>query len=308
MNEKEKELYDKIKWKHTNPTETLIKALKDINFGKNAVLLSIGTNDYETEKVLSENFENNEFIIATDVREKDADIVVNNHLLVLKESIDAENFTIDDFNKFFGNDNYKHKYGKPYVIYDRLSALWYSLYKGKTHLTKNILDNYIGILGDNGYLITDCYEHSEFINYIHNLCNFFIAKKYQKSTYELFKYYIGNIDLFIDKRVDDDKNKLNNLMIICKNNLLSLADIIGKISITGSPAIRDMIIQLKYCLIFTFPLIYIIDLLILQFIKILNIVRFDYNNMFLLSFFIYLILSIWCLVFTFNSLVKEIRN
>lgn len=115
------------------------KALKEINFGKNAVLLSIGANDYETEKAVSESFENNELIIATDIRGYDTDIPVNSHLLVLKEKIDAENFTINDFNNLFGNDNYKYKHGKPYVIYDRLSALWYSLYKGKTHITKKIL-------------------------------------------------------------------------------------------------------------------------------------------------------------------------
>ena len=46
MNKREKELYGKKQWKHTNPIETLNKALEDINFGKNAVLLSIGANDY----------------------------------------------------------------------------------------------------------------------------------------------------------------------------------------------------------------------------------------------------------------------
>ena len=90
MNKREKELYGKKQWKHTNPIETLNKALEDINFGKNGVLLSIGANDYEIEKDVSDRFTNNELIIATDVRGKDADIVVNNHLLVLKNKIDAE--------------------------------------------------------------------------------------------------------------------------------------------------------------------------------------------------------------------------
>ena len=93
-------------------------------------MLSIGTNNYETEKEVSESFENNELIIATDIRGYDTDILVNRHLLVLKDKIDAEYFVINDFNIFFGNDNYKYKYDKPYVVYDRLSALWYSLYNG----------------------------------------------------------------------------------------------------------------------------------------------------------------------------------
>lgn len=38
MNKREKELYGKKQWKHTNPIETLNKALKDINFSKNGVM------------------------------------------------------------------------------------------------------------------------------------------------------------------------------------------------------------------------------------------------------------------------------
>lgn len=101
INKREKELYDKKQWKYTNPIEALKKALKEINFGKNAVLLSIGANDYETEKAVSESFENNELIIATDIRGYETDIPVNRHLLVLKDKIDAEYFTINDFNIFF---------------------------------------------------------------------------------------------------------------------------------------------------------------------------------------------------------------
>lgn len=115
MNKREKELYGKKQWKHTNPIETLNKALEDINFGKNGVLLSIGANDYETEKAVSKSFKNNELIIATDVRGYNADMLVNSHLLVLKDKIDAELFTIDDFNKFIGNNNYTNRQRNPYV-------------------------------------------------------------------------------------------------------------------------------------------------------------------------------------------------
>ena len=298
INKKEKELYDKKKWKHTNPIDTLKKALKDINFGKNSVLLSIGANDYETEKEISKSFENNELIIATDVRGKDTDIVVNNHLLVLKDKIDAEYFTINDFNNLFDNDNYKHKHGKPYVIYDRLSALWYSLYKGKTHITKKILDNYIGVLDDNGYLITDCYEHREFINFVQSLYNHYYKKKYQKSTYELFKYYIDNIELFVDKKFDDDKNKLNHLMAISKRNILSISNIISKIDIVGSPVIEELMNELKYTLIILSPLILLLDYLIMYFIKLINCF-----NTFMSSFSIYILLTIIC--FCYLSAMKR---
>lgn len=303
MNKREKELYGKKQWKHTNPIETLNKSLEDINFGKNGVLLSIGANDYETEKVVSKSFKNNELIIATDVRGYNADMLVNSHLLVLKDKIDAELFTIDDFNKFIGNNNYTNRQRNPYVVYDRLSALWYSLYKGKTHITKKILDNYIEILSDGGYLITDCYEHREFINFVQSLYNHYFEKKYQKSTYELFKYYIDNIDLFVDKKFDEDKNKLNHLMVISKNNILSLSNEISKIDIVGSPVIEELMNELKFSLIILSPLIFLLDYLIMYFIKLINCF-----NPFMSSFSLYILLTVICFYYlrTMKRRIKEL--
>lgn len=307
MNKREKELYDKKKWKHTNPTDTLIKALKGIDFDKNGVILSIGANDYETEKELSERFTNNELIIATDVRGYDSNHIVNDHLFVLKDKIDAEAFTIDDYSKYFNNKNYKYKHGKPYIIYDRLSALWYSLYKGKTHITKKILDNYISLLDDNGYLITDFYENSDFINYIHDNINLF-NKKYQNSTYELFKYYIKNIDSFIDKKYENDKNKLNHLMVISKINIMKLPTEIVKVNTAGNPKIDNLLNHAHHTLIFAFAFLY---LLVFPFLFLLVIYIYNSVNLFiklLISFLIYLIFSKLIICYVLGYMKRRIRN
>lgn len=302
MNKKENELYDKKLWKHTNPTDTLIKALKDVDFDKNGVMLSIGANDCETEKELSERFTNNELIIATDVRGYDSNYIVNDHLFVLKDKIDAEIFTIDDFNKYFDNENYNYKHGKPQVIYDRLSALWYSLYKGKTHITKKILDNYISLLDDNGYLITDSYEDSYFINFIHSIYDCCICKKYQKSTYELFKYYV-DIDLYIDKIIEIDRDKMNHLMIISRCNLINLSNTIERVNKISSPLIEELFVWLKYSLIMFFFIALIISFLIICIIN-----NDDADESLKYSTIIYFVFAVLILPSAYKALYKVMRE
>lgn len=203
---------------------------------------------------------------------------------------------------FFGNDNYKYKHGKPYVIYDRLSALWYSLYKGKTHITKKILDNYISLLDDNGYLITDFYENSDFINAIQSIYDCCICKKYQKSTYELFKYYI-DIDLYIDKTIDIDRDKMNHLMIISRCNLKNLSNMIERVNKISSPLIEELFVWLKYSLIMFFFIALIISFLI---IRIIN--NDNADEFFKYSTIIFFVFAILILPSTYKAIYKVMRE
>lgn len=180
--------------------------------------------------------------------------------------------------------------------------MWYSLYKGKSHIAKKILDNYTGILDDNGYLITDCYEHSEFINVIQNIYNYYICKRYQKSTYELFKYYV-DIDLYIDEKITIDRNKMNHLMIISKCNLINLPNTIERVNKISSPLIEELFVWLKYSLIMFFFIALIISFLIIRMIN-----NDDVDEFFKYSTIIFFVFAILILPSAYKAIYKVMRE